>query len=45
MTTPIPATPFTDPAPAHRLEQAAAALTAHRFTAYTGVDPMLFTNS
>jgi hypothetical protein len=33
MTTPIPATPFTDPAPAQRLEQAAAALTAHGFTA------------
>ncbi len=33
MTTPIPATPFTDPAPAQRLERAAAALTAHRFTA------------
>jgi hypothetical protein len=33
MTTPISATPFTDPAPAQRLEQAAAALTAHGFTA------------
>jgi LUD domain len=32
MTTPIPAAPFTDPAPAPRLEQAAAALTAHGFT-------------
>ena len=33
MTTPIPATLFTDPAPAQRLERAAAALTAHGFTA------------
>ncbi|KIF69487.1 hypothetical protein HY68_14335 [Streptomyces sp. AcH 505] len=32
MTTPIPATRFTDPAPAQRLERAAAALTAHGFT-------------
>jgi hypothetical protein len=32
MTTPIPATSFTDPAPAQRLERAAAALTAHGFT-------------
>jgi LUD domain len=32
MTTPIPAAPFTDPAPAPRLERAAAALTAHGFT-------------
>ena len=32
MTTPIPATSFTDPAPAPRLELAAAALTAHGFT-------------
>ena len=32
MTTPIPATLFADPAPAPRLEQAAAALTAHGFT-------------
>ena len=32
MTTPIPATLFTDPAPAQRLERAAAALTAHGFT-------------
>ena len=32
MTTPIPATPFADPAPAQRLERAAAALTAHVFT-------------
>ena len=32
MTTPIPATPFADPAPAQRLERAAAALTAHGFT-------------
>ena len=32
MTTPIPATPFADPAPAERLERAAAALTAHGFT-------------
>jgi hypothetical protein len=32
MTTSIPATPFADPAPAQRLEQAAAALTAHGFT-------------
>jgi hypothetical protein len=32
MTTPTPATLFTDPAPAQRLERAAAALTAHGFT-------------
>ena len=32
MTTPIPATLFADPASAHRLERAAAALTAHGFT-------------
>jgi hypothetical protein len=32
MTTPIPAALFTDPAPASRLERAAAALTAHAFT-------------
>ena len=32
MTTPIPATLFADPAPAPRLERAAAALTAHGFT-------------
>jgi len=32
MTTPIPATLFTDPAPAPTLERAAAALTAHGFT-------------
>jgi hypothetical protein len=32
MTTPIPAALFTDPAPAARLERAAAALTAHGFT-------------
>jgi hypothetical protein len=32
MTTPIPATLFADPAPAERLERAAAALTAHGFT-------------
>ncbi len=31
MTTPIPAALFTDPAPASRLERAAAALTAHAF--------------
>jgi hypothetical protein len=31
-TTPIPATQFTDPAPAEQLERAAAALTAHGFT-------------
>ena len=31
MTTPIPAALFTDPAPAQRLEQAAAALTARNF--------------
>jgi hypothetical protein len=31
MTTPIPAVPFTGPAPAPRLERAAAALTAHGF--------------
>jgi hypothetical protein len=33
MTTPISETLFTDPAPAQRLERAAAALTAHGFTA------------
>jgi hypothetical protein len=33
MTTPIPAAEFTDPAPAQRLERAAAALTEHGFTA------------
>jgi hypothetical protein len=32
MTTQIPATLYADPAPAHRLERAAAALTAHGFT-------------
>lgn len=32
MTTSIPATRFADPAPAQRLERAAAALTAHGFT-------------
>ena len=32
MTTPIPATLFSDPAPGQRLEQAAAALTEHGFT-------------
>lgn len=32
MTTPIPAVQFADPAPAQRLERAAAALTAHGFT-------------
>jgi hypothetical protein len=32
MTTSMPATPFTDPAPAQRLERAATALTAHGFT-------------
>src|SRR3984957_1092114 len=32
MTTPIPATLFADPAPAQRLDRAAAALTAHGFT-------------
>ena len=32
MTTSIPATLFADPAPAERLERAAAALAAHRFT-------------
>ncbi|WP_328582314.1 LUD domain-containing protein [Streptomyces sp. NBC_00370] len=32
MTTPIPATRFAAPAPAQRLERAAAALTAHGFT-------------
>jgi hypothetical protein len=31
-TTPLPATPFAEPAPAERLERAAAALTAHGFT-------------
>jgi hypothetical protein len=33
MTTPVPAPSFTGPAPAQRLERAAAALTAHGFTA------------
>ncbi len=32
MTTPMPTTLFADPAPAQRLERAAAALTAHGFT-------------
>ena len=32
MTTSVPAAPFTAPAPAERLERAAAALTAHGFT-------------
>ena len=32
MTTPIPATLFSEPAPAQRLDQAAAALTEHGFT-------------
>jgi L-lactate utilization protein LutC len=32
MTTPMPATTFADPAPARRLEQAAAALMTHGFT-------------
>lgn len=32
MTISMPATPFTDPAPAQRLERAATALTAHGFT-------------
>jgi hypothetical protein len=32
MTTPMPATLFNDPAPAHCLERAATALTAHGFT-------------
>jgi len=32
MTTPVPAALFTSPAPAQRLERAAAALTAHGFT-------------
>ena len=31
-TTPIPATPYINPAPAQRLERAATALTAHGFT-------------
>ena len=31
MTTTVPATPFTDPAPVERLEQAAAALTRKNF--------------
>jgi hypothetical protein len=39
MTTPIPATMFADPAPAQRLEQAAAALTAHGFTVEILDDP------
>ena len=33
MSTPMPTTTFADPAPAQRLERAAAALTAHGFTA------------
>jgi hypothetical protein len=33
MTTPVPAALFAGPAPAQRLERAAAALTAHGFTA------------
>ena len=33
MTTPVPAALFAGPAPAHRLERAATALTAHGFTA------------
>jgi L-lactate utilization protein LutC len=33
MTTQLPVTPFADPAPAERLERAAAALTAHGFAA------------
>ena len=32
MTTPVPAALFADPAPAHRLERAATALTAYGFT-------------
>ncbi|MYS19745.1 Uncharacterised ACR, YkgG family COG1556 [Streptomyces sp. DvalAA-14] len=32
MTTPTPAPPFADPAPGHRLQRAATALTAHGFT-------------
>jgi hypothetical protein len=32
MTTPIPAAPFTDPAPTERLERAASALRSHGFT-------------
>ncbi|WP_328913004.1 MULTISPECIES: LUD domain-containing protein [unclassified Streptomyces] len=32
MTTPTPTTPFADPAPAQRVERAAAALAAHGFT-------------
>ena len=32
MTTPTPTAPFTDPAPAQRLDRAAEALTAHGFT-------------
>lgn len=32
MATPMPATPFADPAPAQRLERAAAALRSHGFT-------------
>ena len=35
MTTPVPAIPFADPAPAQRLERAATALTAHGFTVET----------
>ena len=33
MTTPMPTTPFADPAPAQRLERAAAALATHGLTA------------
>jgi acyl-CoA hydrolase len=33
MTTPVPATPFTDPAPVERLERVAAALMANNFAA------------
>jgi YkgG family uncharacterized protein len=39
MTIPIQATMFADPAPAQRLEQAAAALTAHGFTVEILDDP------
>jgi hypothetical protein len=39
MTTPIAAPPFTGPAPAQRLERAAAALTAHGFTIEILDDP------
>jgi hypothetical protein len=39
MTTPIPAPPFAGPAPAQRLEQAAAALTAHGSPSKSSMTP------